>query len=330
MTTPAAPHRSGWIHELFLHSTTVEMVKFVIRFAQDGVDAEEPTLLELRPDTAAIVQEAVAPSPHLTVLPAMGQPARPASDLRAADALLTRYRPYVRRVRILNQEPTVPKEHWHEWRRLEAVVNVALAHHNAWAVCVYDQRVLAAEQVEDLCATHPVIRQGDQDLRNDRYQDPVEFASARRDAPPDPVEQTAPAVELTDPSPVTARAAVIGFARRTELASAEVEGLVLATSEAVTNAIVHGQSPIVLRLWAQPDRVTVTVTDTGRGPTDPFVGLLAPDTADGRGLGLWICHQLVDVTHRRRPGGYTVRMTATRPRTAGGRGASDHPGPQAL
>jgi anti-sigma regulatory factor (Ser/Thr protein kinase) len=311
MTTAAAPHRSGWIHELFLHSTTAEMLKFVIRFAQDGVDAEEPTLLELRPDTAAIVQQAVAPSPYLTVLPAMGQPGRPASDLRAADALLTGYRPHVRRVRILNQEPTVPDEHWHEWRRLEAVVNLGLAHHNAWAVCAYDQRQLTAEQVEDLCATHPYIRQGDRDLPNDRYQDPVEFASARPDAPPDPVEQTAPAVELTDPSAITARAAVTGFAQHTKLANAEVEGLVLATSEAVTNAIVHGRAPVVLRLWSQPDRVTVTVTDTGRGPTDPFVGLLAPDTAQGCGLGLWISHQLVDITHRRHPRGYTIRITAT-------------------
>jgi anti-sigma regulatory factor (Ser/Thr protein kinase) len=313
MTTPAVTHRSGWIHELFLHSTTAEMLQFVIRFAQDGVDAEEPTLLELRPDTAATVQEAVAPSPYLTVLPAMGQPGRPASDLRAADALLNRYRPHVRRVRILNQEPTVPDEHWHEWRRLEAVVNVALAHHNAWAVCVYDQRVLTTERVEDLCATHPVIRQGDRDLLNDRYQDPVQFASARRDALPDPVEQTAPAVKLTDPSPIAARAAVTEFTQLTELANAEVEGLILATNEAVVNAIVHGQPPIVLRIWTQPDRVTVTVTDTGTGPTDPFIGLLPPDTAEGRGLGLWISHQLVDVTHRRHPDGYTIRITATHP-----------------
>jgi hypothetical protein len=32
----------------------------------------------------------------------------------------------------------------------------------------------------------------------------------------------------------------------------------------------------------------------------------------GPGLGLWISHQLVDITHRRHPGGYTIRMTATR------------------
>ena len=44
---------------------------------------------------------------------------------------------------------------------------------------------------------------------------------------------------------------------------------------------------MVLRLWAQPERVTVTVTDTGTGPTDPLVGLLPPDprTAPGSACG---------------------------------------------
>jgi anti-sigma regulatory factor (Ser/Thr protein kinase) len=58
---------------------------------------------------------------------------------------------------------------------------------------------------------------------------------------------------------------------------------------------------VVLRLWVQPDRLTVTVTDTGTGPTDAFVGLLPPEHSNGAGLGLWISHQLVDITHRRHP-----------------------------
>ena len=89
--------------------------------------------------------------------------------------------------------------------------------------------------------------------------------------------------------------------------------MILATSEAVANAILHGQRPIVLRIWEQPDRMIVTVTDTGTGPVDPFAGLLPPPDSSGSGLGLWISHQLVDITHRRHPGGYTVRMTAARP-----------------
>jgi anti-sigma regulatory factor (Ser/Thr protein kinase) len=81
----------------------------------------------------------------------------------------------------------------------------------------------------------------------------------------------------------------------------------------------HGRPPTLLRLWAQPDRVTVTVTDTGPGHSDPLVGLLPPDPVNGPGpgpgprLGLWLSHQLVDVAHRHHADGYTIRLAATHP-----------------
>jgi anti-sigma regulatory factor (Ser/Thr protein kinase) len=313
MTAQEAAGRSGFAHELLLHTSTAEMLDFVIPFARDGVAAGEPTLLAVRPETAATVLDRVGPSPCLTVLPAIGQPGRPAADLRATEALLAGHAATVPRMRILNQEPIVPVEHWHEWRRLEAVVNLALAHHNAWAVCVYNRRALTDERVDDLCATHPLMWSGRQHQPNDRYQDPTRFIAEHRDAPPDPVEQTAPAVELTDPSPAAARATVSRLTNHNGLLAAEAEGLILATSEAVANANLHGQPPIVLRIWEQPDRTTVTVTDTGTGPVDPFVGLLPPTNPSGGGLGLWISQQLVDITHHRHPGGYTIRITAARP-----------------
>jgi anti-sigma regulatory factor (Ser/Thr protein kinase) len=311
MTSQAVAGGPDLAHELVLYTSTAEMLEFVIPFARDGVDAEEPTLLAVRPATAATVLDTIGASPHLTVLPVTGQPGRPASDLRATDALLTDYATQARRVRILNQEPTVPGTHWHEWRRLEAAVNVALARHHAWAVCLYDRRALTDDQAEDLYATHPFMWSGKQHRRNDRYQDPRRFIAAHGDAPPDPVEQTAPTAELTNPTPTVARSTVTRCTQHIGLPVAEIEGLVLAANEAVANAIVHGRPPVLLRIWTQQDRVTVTVTDTGTGPTDPFVGLLPPDTAQSSGLGLWISHQLVDVTHRRHPDGYTIRITAT-------------------
>ena len=276
MTAQQLAGRTGFVHELLLHTSTAEMLDFVIPFARDGVAAGEPTLLAVRPETAATVLDRVGPSPYLTILTAIGQPGRPASDLRATDALLGGHAATVPRMRILNQEPIVPVEHWHEWRRLEAVVNIALAHHTAWAVCVYDRRALTDERVDDLCATHPLTWSGHQHKPNGDYQDPTRFIAEHRDAPPDPVEQTAPAVELTNPAPAAARATVNRLTKHNGLLAAEAEGLIIATSEAVANAIMHGRPPIVLRIWEQSDRMTVTVTDIGTGPVDPFAGLLPP------------------------------------------------------
>jgi anti-sigma regulatory factor (Ser/Thr protein kinase) len=302
--------RPGFRHELVLHGSTVEMLEFVVPFAEEGVAAGEPTVLLVRPETATAVLRRVEHSPLLTILPALGRPGRGAADLRATEALLAGHAA-ASGVRILSQEPTVPEMHWHEWRRLEAGVNLALPRYDVWVACVYDRHTLSEEMVDDLHATHPMVGHVGEHRHNDRYQDPVDFIGKHMDAPPDDVEASPPAAELLDPSPSTARAAVGAFAIHSKLSPHEVENVVIATHEAVSNARRHGRPPVLLRLWVQPGRLTVTVTDTGPGPTNPFLGLLPPDHPHGTGLGLWISHQLVDMTHRRHRDGYTVRMTAT-------------------
>jgi anti-sigma regulatory factor (Ser/Thr protein kinase) len=311
MTSTAAAGQRGFRHELLLHRSTDELLEFVVPMAREGVAAQEPTLLLVRPDTAEAVLDQVGPSPYLTVQPALAQPGRPALHVRAAGPMLAGY------ARVIHQEPVIPPSQWPEWRRLEAVLNLALSHHDTWTVCAYDRRTLTDEMVADLHATHPLIAEGGSDQRSDRYQHPVDFLKHQRNNPADPVERTTPAVELVDPSPATARATVAGFARHERLPTAEIDNLVFATNEAVTNALMHGRPPTLLRLWAQPGRVTVTVTDTGPGPSDPLVGLLLPGPCPGPGsgprLGLWLSHQLVDVAHRHHRDGYTIRLAAAHP-----------------
>ena len=277
MTTSTAASQRGFRHELFLHQSAEDLLEFVVPVVRDGMAAQEPTLLLVRPDTAEAVRHLVGPSPYLTVAPPLTQPGRPALHVPAARPLLAGY------ARVVHQEPLVPPPRWPEWRRLEAVLNLALSlsHHDTWAVCAYDRHTLTDDMVADLHATHPLIAQDRRGQRNDRYQHPVESLDQHRNHPPDPVEQTAPAIELVDPSAAIARATVAGFARHQRLPAREIDNLVFATHEAVINALIHGRPPTVLRLWAQPGRVTVTVTDTGPGPTDPLIGLLPPDPPNG-------------------------------------------------
>ena len=311
MTSSAAAGQRGFRHELLLHRSTQELVEFVVPMVREGVVAQEPTLLLVRPETAEAVLQQVGTSPYLTVQSALSQPGRPALHVRAARPMLASY------ARVVHQEPLIPPPQWPEWRRLEAVLNLALSDHDTWAVCAYDQRTLTDEMVADLHATHPLIAEDGTDQHNYRYQHPVDFLRHHRHGPPDPVERTAPAVELADPSPATARATVAGFARRQLLPTDEIDNLVFATHEALTNALMHGRPPTLLRLWAQPGQVTITVTDTGPGPTDPLVGLLPPGPLNGPRpgprLGLWLSHQLVDVAHRHHPDGYTIRLAAAHP-----------------
>ena len=91
----------------------------------------------------------------------------------------------------------------------------------------------------------------------------------------------------------------------------------LAASEAVTNALIHGVAPVTVRIWIGEDRVVVAVHDEGDGPADPLVGLLQhTDKGTSSGRGLWIAHQLDIVVALFAVGtGFTVRLRADRAET---------------
>ena len=128
MTSTTTGHCS-FRHELFLYRSAVDLVEFVVPWACDGVAGEEPTLLLLREDDAKAVLREVGPSPYLTVESALAEPGRPAQHVSTASSMLPSY------ARVVHQEPLIGPSQWPEWRRLEAVLNLALRHYDTWAVC---------------------------------------------------------------------------------------------------------------------------------------------------------------------------------------------------
>lgn len=81
----------------------------------------------------------------------------------------------------------------------------------------------------------------------------------------------------------------VGAARRqvnalqSTLAPQQLDDAVLATSEVVTNAILHGEGPVRVRAWAGPHGVRVEVGDAGAGALRPGTNL-GHDHDAGRGL----------------------------------------------
>ena len=158
--------------------------------------------------------------------------------------------------------------------------------------------------------THPrIISPSGQRRASDRYQNTEVFEGlpyAR-----DPLEDLAPVVELVNRSAADARHALAEIGRD-RCPAAALQDLLIGVSEAVTNAERHGRPPATVRIWAAPDRIMVTVQDTGRGPADRLAGLVPVpgSTSDRRlGLGLWVMHQLdIDVALRNSDDGFTVRL----------------------
>jgi anti-sigma regulatory factor (Ser/Thr protein kinase) len=175
--------------------------------------------------------------------------------------------------------------------------------------------------VDEVKRTHPrLITTDGTFVDNHRYQDPSSFMAGRPPASPEPIEGEPPALVLLQPQPAIARHAVAELSRGSAVAPAVVDDLIIAVSEVVTNAILHGRAPATLRGWAGPSCIVVTVHDCGRGPADPLVGLVRTDKGSAvGGFGLWIAHQLCHrVTLEADHAGFTVRLVAANPPAARG------------
>jgi anti-sigma regulatory factor (Ser/Thr protein kinase) len=177
-------------------------------------------------------------------------------------------------------------------------------------LCAYDRRTTPDGVLDDINHTHPTLSEkAEGSVDNRAFVAPTTFLDqlAHRDV--DAIEAEAPALELFDQLPGTSRRSVAALAENTELERPQIDALALAVGEVVTNAIVHGQPPVVVRAWAPSDRVVVSVVDHGGGLQDPFVGMLPVPSAAG-GLGLHVVYQTCSlVTMSRTDEDFTVHLT---------------------
>jgi anti-sigma regulatory factor (Ser/Thr protein kinase) len=158
--------------------------------------------------------------------------------------------------------------------------------------------------------THPrLVSPSGQRRASEHYQAAPQFEGLP--PPPDPLEASTPIVELTDRPAADTRHALAQIGR-SRVSKATLTDLIIGASEAVSNALRHGQPPVTVRIWAAPNRIVVSVHDTGPGTTDPLAGLIpAAHSATDPGLGLWVMHQLdVDTAIIHAGDGFTVRLRA--------------------
>jgi anti-sigma regulatory factor (Ser/Thr protein kinase) len=344
MPISAQTGRPGYLHEAVLYDSDEEFLGVVVPFLQEGVAAGDPCLVALRASTTSLVREAVQDTTGLTFLG--DRYSRPASVIRSnRDLFAAHVADGASLIRVASEVPHpgvgAP---WDGWARYEAAINRAYAEFPLWGLCAYDTRITPGSVLDDVARTHPHLATADGRGVNPRYQDPVEFLARRPPSRGDPVETASPPViDLTDPTPATARGAVHTAStarpdtvrsdptaagtvqadapqadtpqRETpKLAPTDIESLVLGVSEAVTNALIHGRPPVRFRLWTAPDRIVATVTDRGDGPADPFAGLLPVTDTCSAGLGLWLTHQLCShVTLDTTDDGFTIRLVVGTP-----------------
>jgi anti-sigma regulatory factor (Ser/Thr protein kinase) len=314
MAGGTATRRRGHVHEAMFYDSDAELLRVVVPFLEQGLAAAEPTVVVVDDRAAELLRGAVH-DPGLVFLGRRERRRDPASAIAHSRELVAGHvAGGARRVRVLGEVPhTGHGAPWDWWARYEAAVNHAYAEFPLWNVCPYDLRITPAAVVEDVTRTHPWLTGEDgSSVENPRYEDPRQFL-LHRSADAEPLESSAPRFDLLDPSPGDARRAVHAC---TDLAAGalEIDDVVLCVNEAVTNALLHGRSPVRVRLWSSADRVVASVADRGTGPADPFVGLLPAGRRErvgggSAGLGLWMAHQMCShLTLDRAADGFTVRM----------------------
>jgi len=297
-------------HEALLYESDDELLGLAIPFVQDVIRDGEPILALLDDQLRDLIHQAVptaSSSPLWTSAPWEGRPARALKSLGERLTLLAGRT--TARVRVIRTTPPhILGRTWPAWARYEAAVNTVCGD-SVWKLCAYDLRTTPDAVLHDVTRTHPSVISAGERRVQDRYLPPAQFLAEPRSVVTDPLEHRTPDSCLINPTPAQGRAAVTALAAAS-LTGEDLDGLILAVSEVVSNASLYGVPPVTLSTWAGPDRVVVTITDLGKGPDNPFAGLL-PEGRDAGGLGLWLTHQLCGLVEMYRSAdGFVVRLTA--------------------
>jgi anti-sigma regulatory factor (Ser/Thr protein kinase) len=313
MTLGDGVHEAGLSHVALLYDNDDELLDAAVPFLADGVASGAPTLLSVRDRERSLILDGLGATTGVTVVPPW-PPGAAFRTLRQNQQLINgRGAAGDRKIRILGEVPctteTVP---WGGWVRYETAINYVYSQLPVSMLCPYDRRVTPSSVLDDVNRTHPFLAAAtDGPIGNAGFVDPTAFLGDLSHRDLDPIEAEQPALELVDQLPGTCRRSVSALAESTDLDRLSTEALALAVGEVVTNAVIHGRPPVVLRAWAAEDRVVVvSVLDHGRGPTNPFVGMVPLDTAPAGGLGLHVVYQTCAlVTMSWGESDFTVHMT---------------------
>ena len=306
--------QAGRFHEAGFYRSDAEFGALIVPFVEEGVAAGQPVILAYDDRKANLLRSWLSDPDAVTFITGDTVYVTPA---RAIASYWQRFEQFTAagapQIRIAGD---VPHEgnggRFAGWDRYEAAVNTVWDQFPVWSRCLYDATTAPARVLDVAERTHPrlVLPSGHYQPSH-RYQTTADFEPLPPD--PDPLEQSAPAIEMADPAEAQVRHAVTGIARG-HLPDSALQDLVLGASEAVSNARRHGRLPVTVRIWAASGRVVTRVHDTGPGPLDPLAGLVpASKRRDREGAGLWLIHMLgLDAAMIRSADGFTVRLAAGR------------------
>lgn len=311
MTSDAIARDTSHVHEAGFYGSDAEFRSLITPFAEAGLVAGEPLIFGYDERKNKLLSTWLPTSARVTFISGESLYATPARAIATFRRLFARQvAEGASRIRVAGD---VPHEgnggRFHGWDRYEAAVNTVWNDYPVQSLCLYDANTVSPRVRDVVERTHPsLLTSAGERLASARYEDPF----VPLEAVTDELEYAAPLLTRADIPPSEARI-LIESVSKPRLDGDTVHDLVLAVSEAVSNALVHGRPPIGFRVWADHEQVIVHVHDSGHGPRTHLPGLMPVSSETGAGLGLWLIHQLaLDIDLIKTSEGFTVRLRARR------------------
>lgn len=188
-----------------------------------------------------------------------------------------------------------------DYGRLEAAANVVFADQDVDLLCPYDAATLPSHLLAIGLQTHDAVITEGARRANPRFDDPMDHLAQLSAVPPPPAGSTRLAC-LTRADVALARQVVRAEGERAGIDGGVVADVALAVTEVVTNALLHGEPPVLLHVYDDDETWVCHVQDAGQRPVGPLVGLVPPSAPSEQGYGLWLARQLcaaVDVGNDR-------------------------------
>lgn len=311
MRTGAARGQIGHFHEAGFYGSDAEFAALIVPFVADGLAAGEPVIIGYDDRKASLLRSWLADPSQVEFVGDQSLYATPARAIATYRRLFEFHVAMgAEQIRIAGDVPHPGNGGRFEgWDRYESAVNTVWQDFPVWGLCLYDTSTAPPAVLDIVERTHPSLVSSSGERRaSEHYQD---LLADTLPPPRDPLEASAPMVELTGRPAADTRHALAQIGR-SRVANATLTDLIIGASEAVSNALCHGEPPVTVRIWATPSRIVVRVHDAGQGPGDPLAGLVpAASGTGGSGLGLWVLHQLdIDAALIRAADGFTVRLRA--------------------
>ncbi|SDP21252.1 Anti-sigma regulatory factor (Ser/Thr protein kinase) [Klenkia soli] len=296
-------------HRIAVVRTDDELIAVCLPYLREGLAAGDLVVALLAPAPAAHVRDQL---PGVLVVDYPAATPREPETVAAHTELLAQATAEGRRLRLLGQVRERQPRAWDERLRGE------IAHQHLWAdaamasLCVYDRRVTPPEVLATALLAHPEVLVDGAVRVNDAHRPPAELMAALP-VPAEPVQQTTPVLAVDGARSLPELRHALQAALAGRLGSPDLdEDVHLAASEIAANAFRHGGDLISARVWADGERVVVTISDSGTrfdGCLSGFAPAHGADLSRG-GMGLWLARKLCDhVDTWRGPEGFTVRLT---------------------